>query len=204
MPRFTLIAFFGFFLAGIASAAPIPAKVGLIARANATTTFTEEPYSEFQISDGVGGTAVDQANAVFVGKSHVGQCHFFFAKCFLEPFANVDLTTISADTLDAINSMRLAAESAETDEFDPQIDAASGATGTDFQCSAALQVGKIKNKVLKLTAEIEDINIKIAQAQASGADTSSLESDLSSEQTKLNSNIALDQANAGKMSQGVA
>jgi len=181
MPRFTLIAFFGFFLAGIASAAPIPAKVGLIARANATTTFTEEPYSEFQISDGVGGTAVDQANAVFV-----------------EPFANVDLTTISADTLDAINSMRLAAESAETDEFDPQIDAASGAT------AAALQVGKIKNKVLKLTAEIEGINIKIAQAQASGADTSSLESDLSSEQTKLNSNIALDQANAGKMSQGVA
>ncbi|KIK68861.1 hypothetical protein GYMLUDRAFT_152507, partial [Collybiopsis luxurians FD-317 M1] len=132
-------------------------------------------YSAFQISDGVGGNAVAEANAVFV-----------------DPFDGVDLAT------DAINTMREAAESAETDEFDPQIDAATGATAD------ALSVGKTKNKVLKLTGEIQAINIKIAQAQASGSDTSDLESSLSEEQTKLNTNIAADQANAGKASQGVA
>lgn len=66
----------------------------------------------------------------------------------LDPFAGVDLSTVSSDTLvnitmvqhaalssslylqDAINTMREAAESAETDDFDPQIDAATGAAGT--------------------------------------------------------------------------
>ena len=51
--------------------------------------------------------------------------------------------------------MREAAESAETDQFDPQIDAASGAEAT------ALQNGKIKNKVLKLTGEIQALNIQV-------------------------------------------
>jgi hypothetical protein len=70
------------------------------------------------------------------------------------PFANVDLSTISSDTIDALNTMREAAESAETDEFNPQIAAASGADQT------ALQNGKIKNKVLKLAGEVQVINIK--------------------------------------------
>jgi len=179
MARFTFIAVLGSLLAGIASAAPVPSKVELAARA--TTTFVEQAYADFQISDGVGGGAQAQANAVFV-----------------DPFANVDLTTISEDTIEALDTMREAAESAETDDFDPQIDAATGST------AAALQVGKIKNKVLKLTGEVEVLNIKIAQAQATGADTTSLESDLSSETTKLNTNIALDQANAGDASEGVA
>ena len=52
--------------------------------------------------------------------------------------------------------MREAAESAETDDFDPQIDAATGATAD------ALSVGKTKNKVLKLTAEVQGINIKVS------------------------------------------
>lgn len=72
-----------------------------------------------------------------------------------DPFNNTDLTTISSDTLDAMNNMREAAESAETDDFDPQIDAASGATAD------ALSVGKTKNKVLKLTAEVQVLNIKV-------------------------------------------
>ena len=72
--------------------------------------------------------------------------------------------------------MRKAAEAAETDEFNPAIDAATGADAD------ALQVGKIKNKVLKLTGEVQDINIKIAQAKAKGEDTSDLESSLATEQ----------------------
>jgi hypothetical protein len=77
---------------------------------------------------------------------------------YLDPFANVDLTTVSQDVIETINTMREAAESAETDQFDPEIDAASGAEAD------ALQVGKIKNKVLKLTAEVQVLNIKVGSA----------------------------------------
>ncbi|KAL5498827.1 hypothetical protein ACEPAH_2182 [Sanghuangporus vaninii] len=143
--------------------------------------FQELDYAQFQISDGVAGDAEAEANAVFV-----------------DPFANVDLSTVSDDTRDAIEAMREAAESAETDLFNPAIDAASGSEAD------ALQVGKIKNKVLKLTGEVQVINIKIAQAQAAGEDTSDLESKLQEEQTKLNTNIATDKASAGQASKGVA
>lgn len=51
--------------------------------------------------------------------------------------------------------MRKAAENAETELFNPAIDAASGAEAD------ALQVGKIKNKVLKLTGEVQVIKIKV-------------------------------------------
>lgn len=46
-----------------------------------------------------------------------------------DPFAGVDLATVDSTSLDNLQTMREAAESAETDDFDPQIDAASGATG---------------------------------------------------------------------------
>ena len=157
-------------------------------------------YSQFQISDGVGGNAQAQANAVFV-----------------DPFANTDLTTVSSDVIEAMNNMREAAESAETDDFDPQIDAASGAAAD------ALQNGKIANKVLKLTGEVQVLNIKIAKAKAAGEDTSDLESSLADEQyvllfvgiqwctinecpcrTTLTTNIANDQQHAGEAQKGVA
>ncbi|KAH9932508.1 uncharacterized protein B0H18DRAFT_1135084 [Fomitopsis serialis] len=138
-------------------------------------------YADFQISDGTGGDAEAQANAVFV-----------------DPFAGIDLSTVDAATVSTMTTMRKAAESAETDDFNPQIDAASG------DAADALQVGKIKNKVLKLTGEVQVLNIKIAQAQATGDDTSDLESQLADEQTKLTTNIATDTDNAGKTSQGVA
>ena len=75
-----------------------------------------------------------------------------------DPFANTDLSTVSDEVRDAIESMRQAAESAETDLFNPQIEAASGAEAD------ALQVGKIKNKVLKLTGEVQVLNIKVRRA----------------------------------------
>ncbi|KAF5388851.1 hypothetical protein D9757_005668 [Collybiopsis confluens] len=174
MARLTFI-LLGSLLASFVTAAPIPVN-SVVARA----TFTEQAYSAFQISDGIGGNAEAEANAVFV-----------------DPFDGVDLTTVSSDELTAINNMREAAESAETDEFDPQIEAASGAAAD------ALSVGKTKNKVLKLAGEVQGITIKIAQAKANGEDTSDLESSLSEEQTKLNTNIAADKANAGKASKGV-
>lgn len=57
---------------------------------------------------------------------------FCRTKCdsiLVDPFDGVDLSTVDSTTLDAINTMREAAETAETAQFDPAIDAASGATG---------------------------------------------------------------------------
>ncbi len=95
-------------------------------------------YADFQISDGTAGNAEAKANAVFV-----------------DPFAGVDLATVDDDTLDAVQTMREAAEDAETEQFNPAIDAASGAEAD------ALQNGKIQNKVLKLTGEIQALNIQV-------------------------------------------
>lgn len=192
MARFTLLAVLAPMVIGMASvlAAPISNVVPRIdlnaveKRANGTTfvagSFANQAYADFQISDGVAGNAQAEANAVFV-----------------DPFNGVDLSTVDSSTVETINTMREAAESAETDDFDPQIDAASGDAAT------ALQNGKIKNKVLKLTGEVQALNIKIAVAQASGSDTSDLESQLATEQGKLTTNIATDTKNAGQTSQGV-
>ncbi|KAI5889772.1 uncharacterized protein SCHCODRAFT_02511048, partial [Schizophyllum commune H4-8] len=128
-------------------------------------------YADFQISDGVAGDAEAEANAVFV-----------------DPFDGVDLAT------DNIQTMREAAEDAETEKFNSAIEAASG------DAADALQVGKIKNKVLKLTGEVQALKIKIAQA---GGDSADLESKLAEEQKKLDTNIATDKKSAGATSQSV-
>lgn len=56
---------------------------------------------------------------------------------------------------DDVETMRKAAEAAETDQFNSLIKSASGADAD------ALQAGKIKNKVLKLTGEVQALNIKV-------------------------------------------
>ncbi|KAI1792162.1 hypothetical protein LXA43DRAFT_888002 [Ganoderma leucocontextum] len=167
----------------LASKLFIVALAGLAAAAPlrlARRAFQLQDYADFQISDGTAGDAQAKANAVFV-----------------DPFDGVDLATIDKTTLAAVKTMREAAEDAETSLFDPAIDAASGDAAT------ALQNGKIQNKVLKLTGEVQTINIEIAQAKASGDDTSDLETQLAAEQTKLTTNIKLDNAAAGQTSQGV-
>ena len=66
-------------------------------------------YAQFQISDGVGGNAQAEANAVFV-----------------DPFAGTDLASVSSDVLDAMNSMREAAEEEPDDERSPVARVACG------------------------------------------------------------------------------
>ncbi|OSC98493.1 hypothetical protein PYCCODRAFT_1461288 [Trametes coccinea BRFM310] len=169
MVRLSSVIFFA--VVGLVTAAPIRVS---------KRAFQLQDYADFQISDGTAGNAQAEANAVFV-----------------DPFNGVDLSTVDSQTLDAVQTMREAAESAETDQFNPAIAAASGADAD------ALQNGKIKNKVLKLTGEVQALNIQIAQAKAAGKDTSDLESKVSEEQTKLSKNIDLDKAAAGQPSKGV-
>ena len=75
-------------------------------------TFFGNSYAQFQISDGVGGDAKAKAAAVFV-----------------TPFQGVNLASVSQAERDAVETMRQAAEKAEVDDFNPQIDAASGVAG---------------------------------------------------------------------------
>ncbi|KAE8451961.1 hypothetical protein EG329_002125 [Mollisiaceae sp. DMI_Dod_QoI] len=125
-----------------------------------------------KISSGTAGNAESEANALF---------------------ANIDQTNlagVSASDLKVIKGIHDVAEDAETDAFNPAIAAASGDAAT------ALQNGKIKNKVLKLTAEVLSIQVDAAQGGSS--------SDLAAEQAKLANNIKLDTAAAGQASTAVS
>ncbi|WVF65542.1 hypothetical protein IAT40_000270 [Kwoniella sp. CBS 6097] len=137
-------------------------------------SFALQDYADFQISDGVAGDAEALANALFV-----------------DPFAGCDLSTVDDASLQNIKTMREAAEDAETELFNPQIDAAASEAEAD-----ALQVGKIKNKVLKLTGFSQALRIEIAQG--GGADR---QSKLDEEEGKLAKNIATDVDSAGDPSQ---
>jgi len=100
------------------------------------------------------------------------------------------LAGVSAGDLETLQTERELAEDAETDAFNPAVDAASGADAT------ALQNGKIKNKVLKLTFEVTALQIQ----QAQGKDTAAK---IAEEQKKLNTNIGLDVEAAGEASKTV-
>lgn len=163
-----------------ATAAPVARVPRAISRRQSTLVFPELPYSQFQISSTPGGIAAQEAAAQF-----------------LAPFNSIDLTTVPESVETALANMREAAEAAELDQFNPAIEAASGAE------AAALEVGKTKNKVLKHTIFLQIFNIRLAKAQAEGKDTSKIEADLADRQKKLATNTALDQANRGKASKSV-
>lgn len=161
--------------AAAASTTSASAATGTAVSAAASSggsVLTASDYNTFQISSGTAGTAEAEANALF---------------------ANIDQTNlagVSASDLKVIQGIHDVAEDAETDAFNPAIAAASGDAAT------ALQNGKIKNKVLKLTAEVLGIQVKAAQ----GGD----DSDLAAEQTKLANNIKLDTAASGQASTAVS
>ncbi|OIW35051.1 hypothetical protein CONLIGDRAFT_39607 [Coniochaeta ligniaria NRRL 30616] len=143
----------------------------------AASVLTVQDYADFQVSDGVAGNALAEVNAKF-------------------PIDATNLAAVSADDLAIINAARVTAEAAETDTggFNDAIDAAGG---TSSAAGEPLQVGKIKNKVLKLQLEV--LALQIQQAQ-NGKDNSAK---IAAEQTKLNNNIKLDAAAAGQASQSV-
>ncbi|PBP22754.1 hypothetical protein BUE80_DR006385 [Diplocarpon rosae] len=152
-----------------ASASSATGVTGGVA-APGTDVLEASAYNDFQISTGVGGDAESKANALFSRLP-------------------VDLSQVTANDLEIIQGVHDAAEDAEVQGFNPAIAAASG---TDAD---ALSVGKIQNKVLKLTAEVLGIKIETAQ----GGDSS----DLAAEEAKLTKNIATDKASAGAASQSV-
>lgn len=98
---------------------------------------------------------------------------------------------VSKSDLAILVAARQTAENAEA-SFNTAVAAASGANAN------ALQVGKIKNKVLKLRTF--EMLVQIQQAQGA-TDKAAQLADI---QTKLAANVKLDQANRGKKSQSVS
>ncbi|KAH7013795.1 small secreted protein [Ilyonectria destructans] len=146
---------------------------GLAALASAApfskrAVFSTTSYDDLSISGGVAGNAQQEAQQKLAGLPS-------------------DLSTVEKADLDFLNSVNQIANDAEDEAFNPAIDAASG------EAADALQRGKIKNKVLKLTATI----LKLQAQQAQGEDVAD---DLATETTKLNNNIAQDKEEAGNAS----
>lgn len=137
-----------------------------------------QDYSEFQISDGVAGNALEEVSQMFP----------------VEEF-EADLAGVSDEDLEILKAARETAEEAETEEggFNEAIEAAGG---KDTEEGAALQVGKIKNKVLKLKLGALVLEIE----QAKGDDVGDK---LEDKLNKLNNNVETDRNSAGQASQGV-
>ncbi|TLD20341.1 hypothetical protein PspLS_08367 [Pyricularia sp. CBS 133598] len=141
----------------------------------------KEPYAQFQVSDGVGGDALAEVKKKF-------------------PIDDAKIASIDPADLQIIKDARITAEKAETEGFDPAIAKATGEEKDE------LEVGKIKNKVLKLQLEVETIQAGLAQGAKtqSAEDKKKQEAKLDEEKKKLDKNIAADKKNAGKKSKSVA
>ncbi|ELU43589.1 hypothetical protein AG1IA_02406 [Rhizoctonia solani AG-1 IA] len=132
-------------------------------------------YEDFQISTGTAGDALARAEAVFK-----------------TPFNDIDLATVSDEDLKNLNTMRGTASKFETTDFNPAIKAATG------EEAAALQRGKIANKVLKNLGSVMVASIKEAKAKAAGEDASGFTATIEEETKKMNKNAETDKADAGK------
>ncbi|KAH8881381.1 hypothetical protein GQ53DRAFT_788087 [Thozetella sp. PMI_491] len=131
--------------------------------------FTTQKYNDISISGGVAGNGKAEADAVF-------------AALDLNDLANADEADV--DFLKSVNSI---ANKAEVGVFNPAIEAASG------EAAAALQRGKIKNKILKITATMLRLGVEKAQGE-------DVDAEIAAEQKKLDNNISQDTAAKGKAS----
>ncbi|KXJ91818.1 hypothetical protein Micbo1qcDRAFT_194846 [Microdochium bolleyi] len=131
--------------------------------------FRQQTYDQISISGGVAGNAEAEANAVFASLN------------------TANLAAASEADKDFLNSVNKICNEAEKGAFNTAIAAASG------EAAAALQRGKIKNKVLKLKATLLLLGVKQAQGENVAAD-------IAAETKKFNNNITQDKAQAGKTS----
>ncbi|KAF5323247.1 hypothetical protein D9619_013502 [Psilocybe cf. subviscida] len=158
-----LVLFFALFATALA------APLREIESRAAAAVFKTTTYNALSISGGKAGNAKAEALAKLSGLN------------------TNDLANVATGDIKFLNSVNQIANDAETKAFNPAIEKASGAAKT------ALQNGKIKNKVLKLTATV----LKLQAQAAQGDDVAEK---LATEQKKLNKNIDLDIAAAGQAS----
>ncbi|ETS85820.1 hypothetical protein PFICI_03845 [Pestalotiopsis fici W106-1] len=155
------------------AAASIAAPATSFAPYKRADVLTFRKYNDFQISDGVAGNALAEVNAAF-------------------PVDMSDPAAVSTNDLNILIAARQTAENAEA-AFNTAI--GPTASGTD---EAALEVGKIKNKVLKLRTFEMLVTVQMAQGATDKA------AQLADIQAKLKTNVGIDSASAGDASQSVS
>nr|ARK07241.1 putative secreted effector protein CSEP019 [Podosphaera xanthii] len=143
------------------------------AAGDGVSVLQSQAYNDFSVSDGTAGQAEQDVNKLF-------------SKIDMN-----NLASVSAEDLKIIKATHDVAEDAEVQGFNPAIAAATG------EEAKALENGKIANKVLKTTATVLVLQIKIAQGEE--VDPALLEK----EQAKMKKNIQLDAAAAGEAMKGV-
>ncbi|KAI4596992.1 hypothetical protein KJ359_004902 [Pestalotiopsis sp. 9143b] len=134
---------------------------------------TFRAYNDFQISNGTAGNALAEVNAAF-------------------PVDMSDPAAVSSNDLAILVAARQTSENAEA-AFNTAIGPSAG--GSD---EAALAVGKIKNKVLKLRLFEMLVQVQTAQGATDKA------AQLADIQAKLKTNVGIDAASKGSASQSVS
>ncbi|KAK2599777.1 hypothetical protein N8I77_011502 [Diaporthe amygdali] len=155
------------FVASLASAAPSKKR-----QATAAPVFTAKTFADLSIAGGTAGDAAAEAQQALAGLP-------------------ADLSTVAPEDVEFLSAVNSIANDAEIAGFNTEI--AASAPGED---ALALGRGKIKNKVLKLTATTMKLAIEDAQGQDVAAE-------MAEEQAKLDKNIADDAAEAGAASTDV-
>ena len=160
-----------FALTATTLSAPTPSPAHSVKRA-----LTAKSYNDFSVSSGVAGSALAEVNANF-------------------PLPT-DLSTVSASDLTIISDAAKVSEQAEVASggFNDAIEAAGGQGTTEGK---ALQVGKIKNKVLKLQTDVLRLQIQAAQGKEG------LDEQIATQQKKLDTNVALDEAAKGETAKAI-
>lgn len=141
-----------------------------------------QDYAEYQISDGYGGSAEEQA-----------------AEVFIDPFKNTDLSLVPFEIYDKLRLAKEATEDAEIELFIPAIDKA----GEDTATGRALTVGLLKNRVLFATAAVQALQIENAHNKAANVSDPFFESDLERAGEYLAWTIEADRENDEEPSLGV-
>ncbi|KAK5658780.1 hypothetical protein OQA88_1591 [Cercophora sp. LCS_1] len=158
----------------IASSFAIPTSASN--RPTKRAVLSVQSYSQFQVSSGVGGNAFAEVQANF-------------------PVNENDMANIDPEDLAIIKAAGEVAKNAETEAGG--FNEAIAAAGKNTAAGQALQVGKIKNKVLKLQLSVLALKADVAQGRTDR------QAKLDEQITKLNKNIKLDEEAAGQASQSV-
>lgn len=184
-----------FLLSMVVSAMAMPTPIGTQEQISKRAALTVQNYSQFQVSNGVGGNALAEVQAKFPVRKNPPQNNHLNPPPNPPQINENSLASVDPQDLAIIKAARKTAENAETKAggFNEAIAAAGG---TNSAQGKTLQVGKIKNKVLKL--KLFSLALQIDQARGRN-----VAAKLADTLTKLGKNIELDQASAGQASASV-
>jgi len=174
------------------SVLPFPFFGVLAAPAPKRQYLSNRTYAEYQISDGIGGTAEVEAGAIISAPLY----GFDLAKIPYDVFEKLSLMWEDIDYANEVAFPRALQRACGKGEGE-------GESAEGREVYAALAVGKTKNEVLLQTARFQILQIKLAKRHAEGQETWDIEDALIDVEDLLQDAIEEDSANAGQTSMAV-